>query len=89
MQRKTFHRLAAAAAFALLAPALAGAQPVKLTLGHGAAPGNPRHEAALKFAEVLKGTADFLVEQRSIRSAPAVGAFGSALNTTFLQKAVA
>ncbi|MCR5867779.1 TRAP transporter substrate-binding protein [Aquincola sp. J276] len=54
MQRKTFHRLATAAAFALLAPALAGAQPVKLTLGHGAAPGNPRHEAALKFAEVLK-----------------------------------
>ena len=42
-----------------------------------------------KFAEVLKGTADFLVEQRSIRSAPAVGAFGSALNTTFLQKAAA
>ena len=26
----------------------------KLTLGHGAAPGNPRHEAALKFAEVVK-----------------------------------
>jgi taurine transport system substrate-binding protein len=47
-------------------------------------PGKPGN-----FAEVLKGTADFLVEQRSIRSAPAVGAFGSALNTTFLQKAVA
>jgi taurine transport system substrate-binding protein len=38
---------------------------------------------------VLKGTADFLVEQRSIRSAPGLEAFGRALNTTFLQKAVA
>jgi TRAP-type transport system periplasmic protein len=27
---------------------------VKLTLGHGAAPGNPRHEASVKFAEVVK-----------------------------------
>lgn len=29
-------------------------QPVKLTLGHGAAPGNPRHEAALLFADRVK-----------------------------------
>jgi tripartite ATP-independent transporter DctP family solute receptor len=28
--------------------------PVKLTFGHGAAPGNPRHEAAVKFAETIK-----------------------------------
>jgi taurine transport system substrate-binding protein len=42
-----------------------------------------------KFAEVLKGTADFLVEQRSIRSAPGVEVFGRALNSTFLQRAVA
>jgi tripartite ATP-independent transporter DctP family solute receptor len=27
---------------------------VKLTLGHGAAPGNPRHEASVKFAEVVR-----------------------------------
>ena len=27
---------------------------VKLTLGHGAAPGNPRHEASVKFAELVK-----------------------------------
>ena len=33
-------------------PALA--QPLKLTLGHGAAPSNPRHEAAVKFAEAVK-----------------------------------
>jgi taurine transport system substrate-binding protein len=42
-----------------------------------------------KFAEVLKGTADFLVEQRSLRSAPPVGTFGSALNTHFLRQAIA
>ncbi|CAB5699611.1 Extracytoplasmic solute receptor protein yiaO [Delftia tsuruhatensis] len=53
MQRKTFHR-AALAACALLLPALAAAQAVKLTLGHGAAPDNPRHLAALRFAELVK-----------------------------------
>ena len=53
MQRKTFfaHTLAlAAAVFA----AAASAQPVKLTLAHGTALDNPRHTAALKFAEVVK-----------------------------------
>lgn len=55
MHRKTFVRtLAALAAAALAFPFAAQAQAVKLTLGHGAAPGNPRHEAAVKFAEVLK-----------------------------------
>lgn len=29
-------------------------QPIKLTLGHGAAPGNPRHEAAMLFADRVK-----------------------------------
>ncbi len=42
-----------------------------------------------KFASVLKGTADFLVEQKSIRSAPAVAAFAKATNTSYLAKAVA
>ena len=32
----------------------AQAQTTKLSLGHGAAPGNPRHEASMKFAEVVK-----------------------------------
>lgn len=41
-----------------------------------------------KFASVLKGTADFLVEQKSIRSAPAVTAFTKAINTSYLAKAV-
>ena len=54
MQRKTFCRtLVATAACALLLIA-AHAQATKLTLGHGAAPGNPRHEASVRFAEVLK-----------------------------------
>ena len=42
-----------------------------------------------KFATVLKGTADFLVEQRSIRSAPGLEAFQKAINTEYLQKALA
>jgi tripartite ATP-independent transporter DctP family solute receptor len=55
MQHKTLtHALMALAAGALLVPLAVQAQAVKLTLGHGAAPGNPRHEAAVKFAEVAK-----------------------------------
>jgi taurine transport system substrate-binding protein len=37
-----------------------------------------------KFASVLKSTADFLVTQKSIRSAPGLDAFQKAINTTFL-----
>jgi TRAP-type transport system periplasmic protein len=54
MNRKTFSLSALAVACATLAPLAAHAQAIKLTLGHGAAPGNARHEAALKFAEVAK-----------------------------------
>ena len=54
MQRNTFLRTLVAAAAVAVLPLAAHAQPVKLTLGHGAAAGNPRHEAAVKFAEVLK-----------------------------------
>lgn len=35
-------------------PLVFSQSPVKLTLGHGAAPGNPRHEASVKFAEIVK-----------------------------------
>src|SRR6476619_2161643 len=53
MQRKTFvHTLLALAAVA--ATFGAQAQATKLTLGHGAAPGNPRHKAAVLFAERVK-----------------------------------
>ena len=41
-----------------------------------------------KFASVLKGTADFLVEQKSIRKAPDVDVFAKAINTSYLAKAV-
>jgi TRAP-type transport system periplasmic protein len=55
MQRKTFTRtLLAVAAGAVLFPLAAQAQTVKLTLGHSAAAGNPRQDASLKFAEVVK-----------------------------------
>jgi TRAP-type transport system periplasmic protein len=51
----------AAALLGLALPALA--QPaVKLTLGHGAAAGNPRHEASVKFAEVLKAKSGGRIE---------------------------
>jgi len=40
-----------------------------------------------KFATVLKSTADFLVAQKSIRSAPGLEAFQKAINTSFMAKA--
>ena len=43
----------AAGTFGII-PAAFAQTPVSLTLGHGAAPGNPRHEAALKFADIVK-----------------------------------
>ena len=42
-----------------------------------------------RFAETLKSTADFLVEQRSIRSAPGLDAFQKAINTEYLRRALA
>ncbi|MBT0570217.1 TRAP transporter substrate-binding protein [Curvibacter sp. CHRR-16] len=55
MQRHKFIRtLVITTALLAALPMAAQAQAIKLTLGHGAAPGNPRHEAAVKFAEILK-----------------------------------
>jgi tripartite ATP-independent transporter DctP family solute receptor len=54
MPRHPFTRATLALAAALALPLAAQADPVKLSLGHGAAPGNPRHEASVKFAEVVK-----------------------------------
>ena len=65
MQRKTFVRtvLAAAVSAAAVLPLTAQAQAaLKLTLGHGAAVGNPRHEAAVKFAEVVKAKSNGRIE---------------------------
>ncbi|HXH02541.1 MAG TPA: TRAP transporter substrate-binding protein [Candidatus Competibacteraceae bacterium] len=52
MNRRIFRIAGLALAATLAFPALA--ENVKLSLGHGAAPGNPRHEAAVKFAELVK-----------------------------------
>ncbi|MGK6311085.1 TRAP transporter substrate-binding protein [Variovorax sp. DT-64] len=69
MQRKTFVRTLLAVAAAATLPLGAQAQAVKLTLGHGAAPGNPRHEAAVKFAEVLKAKTSGRIEVQVAPSA--------------------
>ena len=68
MQRKTFvHTLFALAAVA--AAFGAQAQATKLTLGHGAAPGNPRHEAAVLFAERVKARTNGRIEIQVAHSA--------------------
>jgi TRAP-type transport system periplasmic protein len=69
MQRKTFHRTLLALAATALLPLAVQAQTIKLTLGHGAAPGNPRHEAALKFAEVAKAKSAGRIEVQVAPSA--------------------
>ena len=48
--------------------------------------GTPGH--AGKFAQVMKRTADFLVTQKSIKSAPSADVYAKAINTTFLQRAM-
>jgi tripartite ATP-independent transporter DctP family solute receptor len=54
----------------LAAVSFASAQSaVKLTLGHGAAPGNPRHEAAVKFAETVKAKTNGRIEIQVAHSA--------------------
>jgi TRAP-type transport system periplasmic protein len=58
----------ASAALTLSVPAFAQT-PTKLTLGHGAAPGNPRHEAAVKFAEVVKAKTNGRIEVQVAPSA--------------------
>jgi TRAP-type transport system periplasmic protein len=69
MNRQTFVRTLLAAAAGTLCAAGAHAQAVKLTLGHGAAIGNPRHEAAVKFAEVAKAKSNGRIEVQVAPSA--------------------
>ncbi len=70
MQRFTFVRsLLALAAAAAVVPFTAHAQATKLTLGHGAAPGNPRHEAAVLFAERVKAKTAGRIEIQVAHSA--------------------
>jgi tripartite ATP-independent transporter DctP family solute receptor len=55
MTRFNFFRRATLIAALACAGSMTFAQaPIKLILGHGAAPGNPRHEASVKFAELVK-----------------------------------
>lgn len=55
-------RAALVAALACAGSATFAQTPIKLTLGHGAAPGNPRHEASVKFAETVKARTSGRIE---------------------------
>lgn len=67
MKRRLFSAAGFVLAATLALPAIA--QNVKLTLGHGAAPGNPRHEAAVKFAEIVKAKTNGRIEIQVAHSA--------------------
>lgn len=70
MQRTTFTRsLFALAAIALLPVAVYAQGGLKLTLGHGSAPDNPRHLAAVKFAETVKAKTNGRIEIQVAHSA--------------------
>jgi tripartite ATP-independent transporter DctP family solute receptor len=69
MQRKTLTRTLLALAACAMLPLAAQAQAMKLTLGHGAAPGNPRHEASVRFAEVVKAKSNGRIEVQVAPSA--------------------
>lgn len=69
MHRTHFIRTLLAGSIALVFAAAAPAQTVKLTLGHGAAIGNPRHEAAVRFAEVVKAKSGGRIEVQVAPSA--------------------
>jgi len=62
MTRTSILRRTVLATAMLAVTGFASAQSVKLTLGHGAAPGNPRHEAAVKMAEVAKAKSNGRIE---------------------------
>ena len=62
MNKTSLIRRTVLATALLAASGFAAAQTVKLTLGHGAAPGNPRHEAAVKMAEVAKSKCNGRIE---------------------------
>jgi tripartite ATP-independent transporter DctP family solute receptor len=68
MKRRTL-ALAAATLLAGLPAAFAQQPAMKLTLGHGAAPGNPRHEAAVLFADRVKAKTSGRIEVQVAHSA--------------------
>jgi tripartite ATP-independent transporter DctP family solute receptor len=69
MQRKTFSRAVLALAAAAMLPITGHAQAIKMTLGHGAAVGNPRHEASVKFAELVMAKTNGRIEVQVAPSA--------------------
>jgi tripartite ATP-independent transporter DctP family solute receptor len=69
MNRKTFSLALLAAAASTCFSVGSFAQTVKLTLGHGAAVGNPRHEAAVKFADAVKAKSNGRIEVQVAPSA--------------------
>jgi TRAP-type transport system periplasmic protein len=69
MYQMNFVRRSLVAAALMGVSALTFAQTTKLTLGHGAAVGNPRHEAAVKFADVLKAKTGGRIEVQVAPSA--------------------
>jgi tripartite ATP-independent transporter DctP family solute receptor len=58
----TFRRVALLATMLGFTSIVAAQSAVKLTLGHGAAPGNPRHEASVKFADLVKAKSSGRIE---------------------------
>ena len=69
MRRNTFSKTLLALAAAALLPLAGHAQAIKMTLGHGAAVGNPRHEASVKFAELVKAKTGGRIEVQVAPSA--------------------
>jgi len=66
---KTLRCSVLAAALLAVASMASAQSAIKLTLGHGAAPGNPRHEAAVKFAETVKAKTNGRIEIQVAHSA--------------------
>src|ERR1700741_4538036 len=69
MQRRTLALAIAAAALGGSATLAFAQAATKLTLGHGAAPSNPRHEAAVLFAERVKVKTNGRIEIQVAHSA--------------------
>ena len=65
----TFRRAALATALLGICGFAFAQSAVKLTLGHGAAPGNPRHEASVKFADLVKAKSNGRIEVQVAPSA--------------------
>jgi TRAP-type transport system periplasmic protein len=59
---KNLRKTCVATALCVLSSTVFAQATVKLTLGHGAAPGNPRHEASVKLAEVAKAKSNGRIE---------------------------